>query len=147
MFLAVWGVAAGLLTVWLWGNRNRVEVLSIDRGEPGVLSVMVGSCNGEPEADVVELGALEDVALLAAGVGPVGKELGPGGAVILEQVLLDTVLELLDKLNRDLEKTIVMVTHDPKAAACAHKTLHLDKGRIDRVEENRGGATGEAKGS
>jgi putative ABC transport system ATP-binding protein len=65
----------------------------------------------------------------------------------LDRGSADTVLELLDKLNRDLEKTIVMVTHDPKAAACAHKTLHLDKGRIDRVEENRGGATSEAKGS
>lgn len=55
----------------------------------------------------------------------------------LDRASADAVLGLLDKLNRDLDKTIVMVTHDPRAATCAHKTLHLDKGRIDRVEENR----------
>ncbi len=40
----------------------------------------------------------------------------------------DEILGLLDVLNRDLGKTIVMVTHDPKAAAHAHRILHLDKG-------------------
>jgi putative ABC transport system ATP-binding protein len=38
------------------------------------------------------------------------------------------VLSLLDELNRDLGKTIVMVTHDPKAAERAHRMVHLDKG-------------------
>ena len=40
----------------------------------------------------------------------------------------DEVLELLRTLNRDHGKTIVMVTHDPHAAACAKRTLHLEKG-------------------
>ncbi len=40
------------------------------------------------------------------------------------------ILELLEILNRDHGKTIVMVTHDPKAAAHAKRTLHLDKGRL-----------------
>ncbi len=44
------------LFAWFWSNRTRVEVLGIDRWEPDVLSVMVGSCNGAPEADVVDLG-------------------------------------------------------------------------------------------
>ena len=56
MFLAVWGVAAGLLTVWLWGNRNRVEVLSVERPVPDTLVVTVDSCNGAPSADVRDLG-------------------------------------------------------------------------------------------
>jgi len=43
------------------------------------------------------------------------------------------VLTLLQQLNRDHGKTIVMVTHDPKAAEYAHQTLHLDKGSL--VEE------------
>jgi len=40
----------------------------------------------------------------------------------------DEVLELLQTLNRDHGKTIVMVTHDPHAANCAKRTLHLEKG-------------------
>ena len=40
----------------------------------------------------------------------------------------DEVLDLLQALNRDHGKTIVMVTHDPHAAARAKRTLHLDKG-------------------
>ena len=40
------------------------------------------------------------------------------------------VLTLLQQLNRDHGKTIVMVTHDPKAAEYATHTLHLDKGTL-----------------
>ena len=42
----------------------------------------------------------------------------------------DEVLELLRVLNRDNGKTIVMVTHDPHAAASARRVLHLDKGQL-----------------
>jgi putative ABC transport system ATP-binding protein len=45
----------------------------------------------------------------------------------------DEVLTLLQTLNRDHGKTIIMVTHDPHAAACAKRTLHLEKGLL--VEE------------
>ena len=40
----------------------------------------------------------------------------------------DEILDLLQALNRDQGKTIVMVTHDPHAAARAKRTLYLDKG-------------------
>jgi putative ABC transport system ATP-binding protein len=40
----------------------------------------------------------------------------------------EEVLHLLDRLNVELGKTIVMVTHDPKAAACAHRRIELEKG-------------------
>ena len=40
----------------------------------------------------------------------------------------DEVLDLLQALNRDHGKTIVMVTHDPRAAERARRTLYLDKG-------------------
>jgi putative ABC transport system ATP-binding protein len=40
----------------------------------------------------------------------------------------DEILDLLQALNRDQSKTIVMVTHDPHAAERAGRTLHLDKG-------------------
>jgi len=45
----------------------------------------------------------------------------------------DEILTLLQTLNRDYGKTIVMVTHDPRAADCARRTLHLEKGLL--VEE------------
>jgi putative ABC transport system ATP-binding protein len=40
----------------------------------------------------------------------------------------DEILELLQTLNTEYGKTIVMVTHDPRAADRARRTLHLDKG-------------------
>ena len=38
------------------------------------------------------------------------------------------ILDLLERLNQEFKKTIVMVTHDPHAAERAHRVLHLDKG-------------------
>ncbi len=40
------------------------------------------------------------------------------------------VLTLLQKLNKDFGKTIVMVTHDPHSAAAASRVIHLDKGKF-----------------
>ena len=40
----------------------------------------------------------------------------------------DEILDLLEALNRDQGKTIIMVTHDPHAAARAGRVVHLDKG-------------------
>jgi putative ABC transport system ATP-binding protein len=42
----------------------------------------------------------------------------------------DEILDLLQALNRDHGKTIVMVTHDPRAAERAKRTLHLEKGKL-----------------
>jgi putative ABC transport system ATP-binding protein len=42
----------------------------------------------------------------------------------------DEILDLLQALNRDHGKTIVMVTHDPRAAERAKRTLHLEKGLL-----------------
>ncbi len=40
------------------------------------------------------------------------------------------IMNLLQRLNRELGKTLIMVTHDPKTTEYAHQTLHLDKGRL-----------------
>jgi len=48
------------------------------------------------------------------------------------------VLTLLQQLNRDHGKTIIMVTHDPKAAEFAHHTLQLDKGSLVPAAEHAG---------
>jgi putative ABC transport system ATP-binding protein len=42
----------------------------------------------------------------------------------------EDILTLLDTLNREFKKTIVMVTHDPRAAARAHVERHLEKGML-----------------
>ena len=46
----------------------------------------------------------------------------------LDRVTAGEILGLLDRLNRELGKTILMVTHDPKAAEAAHRVVHLEKG-------------------
>jgi putative ABC transport system ATP-binding protein len=47
------------------------------------------------------------------------------------------VLALLQKLNKDFNKTIVMVTHDPHSAAAATRVIHLDKGKfVDAAAES-----------
>jgi putative ABC transport system ATP-binding protein len=38
------------------------------------------------------------------------------------------ILDLLERLNQEFKKTIILVTHDPHAAERAHRVLHLDKG-------------------
>jgi len=42
----------------------------------------------------------------------------------------EEVLNLLQRLNDEFQKTIIMVTHDPKAAQHARRTLHLEKGML-----------------
>jgi putative ABC transport system ATP-binding protein len=46
----------------------------------------------------------------------------------LDRTTAEEILGLLERLNRELEKTIIMVTHDPKAAEKAHRLVHLEKG-------------------
>ncbi len=48
----------------------------------------------------------------------------------LDRAMADEILSILQLLNRESGKTIVMVTHDPEAAKYANRTLHLDKGRF-----------------
>ena len=52
----------------------------------------------------------------------------------LDRATADEILELLQVLNKEYGKTIVMVTHDPKAAEFANRSLHLDKGRLTSAE-------------
>ncbi|MCB9892177.1 MAG: ABC transporter ATP-binding protein [Planctomycetes bacterium] len=63
----------------------------------------------------------------------------------LDRASADQVLELLQKLNDELEKTILMVTHDPRAADHASAIVHLDKGRLGSIETTERGATQAAK--
>ncbi|MBK8727251.1 MAG: ABC transporter ATP-binding protein [Holophagaceae bacterium] len=60
----------------------------------------------------------------------------PTGA--LDSKNAEEVLQLMERLNQDLGKTIVIVTHDPKAAHHARHQIHLEKGLLDKtIEVNR----------
>ncbi len=59
----------------------------------------------------------------------------------LDRTTAEEVLDLLDELHRELGKTIVMVTHDPKAAARARRLVHLEKGVLV-PDEALAGASG-----
>jgi putative ABC transport system ATP-binding protein len=48
----------------------------------------------------------------------------------LDRRTADEILAMLQLLNREMGKTIIMVTHDPEAARYASRVLHLDKGRF-----------------
>ena len=52
----------------------------------------------------------------------------------LDRVSAEEILTLLDRLNKEFGKTIVMVTHDPYAAKRAHTTHHLEKGDLLQEE-------------
>lgn len=54
----------------------------------------------------------------------------------------EEILNLLSLLHADFGKTIVMVTHDPRAAAYGQRIIHLDKGVLDRDEMNQRAAQG-----
>ena len=48
----------------------------------------------------------------------------------LDRKSAEEILVLLERLNKEFKKTIIMVTHDPHAAQSAHKIQHLDKGEL-----------------
>jgi len=57
----------------------------------------------------------------------------------------EEILILMERLNAEFKKTIVVVTHDPKAASRAHRLVHLDKGVLkEDVHAERGKAVGMA---
>jgi putative ABC transport system ATP-binding protein len=61
----------------------------------------------------------------------------------LDRKSADEILGLLELLNREFRKTIVMVTHDPQAAQHASRVLHLDKGKLvgDIIQPRMGAAS------
>jgi len=48
----------------------------------------------------------------------------------LDRVSAEEILNLIDQLNQEFGKTIIMVTHDPRAAERARRLLHLEKGLL-----------------
>jgi putative ABC transport system ATP-binding protein len=52
----------------------------------------------------------------------------------------DAVLDMLLRSNRELKQTVLMITHNPEAAAIADRILHMRDGEINKVEAGRGRA-------
>lgn len=59
------------------------------------------------------------------------------------------IMDLLTRLNQELGKTLIMVTHDAQTAEYAGRTLHLDKGRLaqDSVKDAFSGETATTQGA
>lgn len=53
----------------------------------------------------------------------------------LDKRAANAIMQLLQRLNDELNKTLIMVTHDPATAEYADRTLHLDKGRLAEAAE------------
>jgi len=104
------------------GRREHVEVaLSLvnlqDRMDhyPGQLS------GGQQQRVAIARAVVTDPAILVADE-PTGD---------LDRVSAEEILELMERLVHELGKTIIMVTHDPRAASKAHIMKHLDKGVLN----------------
>ena len=65
----------------------------------------------------------------------------------LDRVSAAEILGLLGRLNRELGKTIAMVTHDPRAAEAARHLVHLDKGQLSDEAPAAHAPAGAATGS
>ena len=128
---------------------NLLPVLSAERNVelPLLLARMSGRERRERARTALALVGLSDRVKHKPGELSGGQEqrVGIARAIVTDPTLLlcdeptgdldrksgDEVLELLEALNREHGKTIIMVTHDPHAAARAKRTLHLDKGILN----------------
>ncbi len=111
------------------GRRERVEeVLSLVNLEDRMLNYPRQLSGGQEQRVAIARAIVGDPDLLVADE--------PTGA--LDHQNAEEVLNLMERLNTDLGKTILVVTHDPKAAHHARFQIHLDKGVFDKtVEVNR----------
>ena len=97
--------------------RTALEVVGLSdraRHKPGELS------GGQQQRVAIARAIVADAPILVCDE-PTGD---------LDRDNADEILELLDILSRDHGKTIVMVTHDPKAASHAKRVASLDKGQL-----------------
>ena len=110
-------------------RRARVEeVLALVNLEDKMLNYPRQLSGGQEQRVAIARAIVGDPDLLVADE--------PTGA--LDHQNAEEVLNLMERLNSDMGKTILIVTHDPKAAHHAKFQIHLDKGVFDKtIEVNR----------
>ena len=102
-------------------RRERVELLLAMVGLTDRMKHYPNELSGGQQQRVAIARALVTDPLLVIADEPTGD---------LDRQSAADILGLLDRLNIELGKTIVMVTHDPRAAEAAHHLIYLDKGQL-----------------
>ena len=102
-------------------RRERVELLLAMVGLSDRVDHYPNEWSGGQQQRVAIARALVTDPLLVIADEPTGD---------LDRQSAADILKLLDRLNLELGKTIVMVTHDPRAAEAAHHLIYLDKGQL-----------------
>jgi putative ABC transport system ATP-binding protein len=102
-------------------RRERVELLLGMVGLTDRMKHYPNELSGGQQQRVAIARALVTDPLLVIADEPTGD---------LDRQSAADILGLLDRLNSELGKTIVMVTHDPRAAEAAHHLIYLDKGQL-----------------
>ncbi len=102
-------------------RRERVELLLGMVGLTDRMKHYPNELSGGQQQRVAIARALVTDPLLVIADEPTGD---------LDRQSAADILGLLDRLNSELGKTIVMVTHDPRAADAAHHLIYLDKGQL-----------------
>ncbi|HJW51316.1 MAG TPA: ABC transporter ATP-binding protein [Burkholderiaceae bacterium] len=102
-------------------RRERVELLLGMVGLTDRMQHYPNELSGGQQQRVAIARALVTDPLLVIADEPTGD---------LDRQSAADILSLLDRLNSELGKTIVMVTHDPRAAGAAHHLIYLDKGQL-----------------
>jgi putative ABC transport system ATP-binding protein len=102
-------------------RRDRVELLLSMVGLTDRMKHYPNELSGGQQQRVAIARALVTDPLLVIADEPTGD---------LDRQSAADILGLLDRLNTELGKTIVMVTHDPRAAEAAHHLIYLDKGQL-----------------
>jgi putative ABC transport system ATP-binding protein len=106
-------------------RRERVELLLAMVGLADRMKHYPNELSGGQQQRVAIARALVTDPLLIIADEPTGD---------LDRQSAADILKLLDRLNVELGKTIVMVTHDPRAAEAAHHLIYLDKGQLTDTE-------------
>ncbi|MBS0344995.1 MAG: ABC transporter ATP-binding protein [Proteobacteria bacterium] len=124
-------VALPLLLTGLSGRerRERAEFALTMVGLADRMDHTPGELSGGQQQRVAIARALVSDPVLIVADEPTGD---------LDRDSAGEVLALLQRLNREMGKTIVMVTHDQRAAAAAHAIIHLEKGVLSLSGERSG---------
>ena len=85
----------------------------------------------DPDQDAVRVPFEEMTVLVNAWLALLGVVVGVTGGFALTRLLTtDAVLEMLRRSNQEFKQTVLMITHNPEAAAIGDRILHMRDGRL-----------------